>query len=51
MKFLIDIELDGYDKISEMEEACVEAVENGLSDHCHASVTVLWKEDISGSVI
>jgi len=44
MKILIDIWLDGYDSDIKMREACIEAVTDGLSDHCHASVDVLWAE-------
>jgi hypothetical protein len=51
MKILIDIDLDGYDDPVQYREACIDAVTEGPSDHCHASVTLLWAEEYDDRMI
>jgi len=46
MKFLINVELDGYEDVVEYELACIDAVSNAMNDYCHADVDILWKESL-----
>jgi hypothetical protein len=46
MKFLIEVDLDGYDDVKQYEEACIECVSSAMSDYCHAEVTILWNETL-----
>ena len=49
MKFLIDLNMDGYNSPEEEQQACKEFIEDQL-DFTASSVKILWMEDLSAEV-
>jgi len=45
MKFLIELDMDGYDTEKEMKEACIVFIEEQL-DFTASSVKILWSEEV-----
>lgn len=45
MKFLIELDMDGYETQKEMKDACIVFIEEQL-DFSASSVKILWSEDV-----